>query len=237
MIETMMSLKDNLALSIKISALATLVVLLAGTPLARALARPGTRGRRLLDIVVNLPLALPPTVIGYFLLVVLGREGTVGKLFIRLTGSSLIFTQTAAVMASAIVALPLFVQALRGSLEDISPEVYEAAQMDGASRSQTFVNISLPLGWHGFISGLLLAFVRSLGEFGATVMVAGNIPGRTQTMALAIYTAIQSGQDDAARTMAFILTFLAALSMAVGLRWRRMYRHEDRSGSGQSARW
>lgn len=224
----MTSLTDNLMLSIKISAMATLVVLLVGTPLARALSSPGTRGQRLLDVIINLPLAIPPTVIGYFLLIILGREGIVGKLFVHVIGSSLIFTQAAAVIASSIVALPLFVQGARSSLEVIPPEVYEAAQMDGANRRQTFLNISLPLSWHGFCSGLLLAFVRSLGEFGATIMVAGNIPGRTQTMALAIYTAIQSGQDDTARTLALILTLLAALSMAVGLRWRHIYREEQR---------
>lgn len=227
----MTSLKDNLMLSLKISAMATVVVLIVGTPLARALAAPGTRGRRVLDVIVNLPLAIPPTVVGYFLLVVLGRDGFIGKLFMNVTGASLIFTQAAAVIASSIVALPLFVQAARSSLEGIGPEIYEAAQMDGAGRRQTFFKISLPLSWHGFVSGLLLAFVRSLGEFGATIVVAGNIPGRTQTMALAIYTAIQSGDDDVARTLALILTGLAALSMAVGLGWRRMYRKDENLGS------
>lgn len=224
----MASLANNLKLSIQISATATLVIVLVGTPIARVLSGSGARGKHLLDVIINLPLAIPPTVVGYFLLTLFGREGIVGKLFMHYSGSSLIFTQTAAVIASSIVALPLFVLGARSSLEGIPSEIYEAAQMDGANRRQTFLTISLPLGWHGFCSGLLLAFVRSLGEFGATIMVAGNIPGRTQTMALAIYTAIQSGQDELARTLALILTGLAALSMAVGLRWRRMYREEQR---------
>lgn len=221
------SLGPQIAVSLRIATAATFIVLIVGTPIARRLARPDAPGHRLLDIIVHLPLALPPTVIGYFLLVVLGRQGPVGKIIYALGGSGVIFTPTAAVIASSIVALPLFVQGARGSLEAIPPEVYEAAQVDGANRRQIFRHISLPLAWHGFCSGLLLAFVRSLGEFGATIMVAGNIPGRTQTMALAIYSAVQAGHDDAARTLALILTALAGIAMAIGLRWRNKYRGND----------
>lgn len=221
----MARLGPQIAVSLKIAAMATVIVIVLGTPIARRLARSEAASHRLLDIVVHLPLGLPPTVIGYFLLVLLGRDGPIGKLIVALGGRGVIFTPTAAVIASSIVALPLFVQGARGALEAISPEVYEAAQVDGASRRQMFLHISLPLAWHGFLSGMLLAFVRSLGEFGATIMVAGNIPGRTQTMALAIYTAVQAGHDDAARTLALILTALAGVAMAIGLRWRNKYRN------------
>ncbi|HLN63971.1 MAG TPA: ABC transporter permease subunit, partial [Symbiobacteriaceae bacterium] len=128
----------NLAVSLQISLLATLLVFLAGLPLAWALSRPNWRGRAVLDVLVNLPLALPPTVLGYYLLLLIGRQGPVGLLTRKLWGATLLFTPTAAVLASAVVCLPLFVQAARNALEEVPPEVYEAAQIDGAGRRQAF---------------------------------------------------------------------------------------------------
>jgi molybdate transport system permease protein len=213
-------LTSNLRISLQIALAATAVVFLAGLPLAWALSRPRWRGRTLLDVIVNLPLALPPTVLGYYLLLLIGREGLVGRLTRTLWGSTLIFTPTAAVIASAVVCLPLFVQAACNALEEVPPETYEAAQIDGAGRLAAFRYIFLPIAWPGIWTGVLLAYSRSLGEFGATLMVAGNIPGKTQTMALAIYSAVQAGQDTTAHLLALILTSVAGLSIWAGLRWR-----------------
>lgn len=213
-------LTTNLLISLQISLAATVLVFIAGLPLAWALARPGWRGRAVLDVAVNLPIALPPTVIGYYLLLLIGRGGPIGKLTRALFGSTLIFTPTAAVLASAVICLPLFVQAARNALEEVPRETYEAAQIDGAGRWNAFRYVFLPIAWPGIWTGVLLAYSRSLGEFGATLMVAGNIPGKTQTMALAIYSAVQAGQETTAHLLALTLTAVAGLSIWVGLRWR-----------------
>lgn len=215
------SIAANLWTSAKVSSAATLLVVVVGLPLAWALSRPGWRGRRVVDVLVNLPLVLPPTVVGYYLLLLISRDGPVGRLTIALWGSTLIFTTAGAVIASAVVCLPLFVQAARSALEAVSPEVLEAAQIDGANQWQTLRHVLLPVAWPGVWTGVILALARSLGEFGATLMVAGNIPGKTQTMPLAIYSAVQSGRDQEAHLLALILTSVGALAMWVGLRWRR----------------
>lgn len=225
-------LRSNLLISLQISLVATLLVMLTGLPVAWALSRPGWRGRALLDVAVNLPLALPPTVLGYYLLLLIGREGPVGALTRRLWGGTLLFTPTAAVLASAVVCYPLFVQAARNALEEVPGEVYEAAQIDGAGRRAAFRHIFLPLAWPGIWTGVLLAYARSLGEFGATLMVAGNIPGKTQTMALAIYSAVQGGQERTAHLLALGLTMVAGLSMWLSLRLRSASR--DRRGDAPS---
>ncbi|HYG56482.1 MAG TPA: molybdate ABC transporter permease subunit, partial [Symbiobacteriaceae bacterium] len=205
-----------------------------GLPIAWALSRPGWRGRTFLDVAVNVPLALPPTVVGYYLLLLIGREGPVGYLTRSVLGTTLIFTPTAAVLASAAVCLPLFVQAARNALEEVPPETYEAAQIDGAGRAQAFRYLFLPLAWPGIWTGVLLAYSRSLGEFGATLMVAGNIPGKTQTMALAIYSAVQAGQDTTAHLLSLLLTALAGLTIWIGLWWRNPNRTRHVSREAKS---
>ncbi len=214
-------LTSSLWISAKVSVLAAAFSLAAGLPLAWVLARRRFRGKRLLDVLVNLPLVLPPSVLGYYLLVLLGRNGPVGRLSLALAGSTLIFTQAGAVVAATVVALPLFVQAARNALEDVPIDVVEAARADGASRWQVARSIVLPLAWPGIWTGVLLAYARGLGEFGATLMVAGNIPGRTQTMALAIYSAVQAGQSVVANELALLLTAVGGLSLWIALRFRR----------------
>lgn len=212
---------SSLWISAKVSVLAAVISLAVGLPLAWALARPRFRGKRLLDVLVNLPLVLPPSVLGYYLLLLLGRNGPVGRLSLALSGSTLVFTQAGAVLAATVVALPLFVQAARNALEDVPGDVVEAARVDGASRWQLATSIVLPLAWPGIWTGVLLAYARGLGEFGATLMVAGNIPGRTQTMALAIYSAVQAGQSGIANGLALLLTAVGGLSLWLALRFRR----------------
>lgn len=215
------SLLSQLLISLQIAAGATLLAAAIGLPLALSLARPGWRGRRVLDLLVNLPLALPPTILGFYLLQVIGRSGPLGSL-------SLAFTKSAAILAAALVGLPLFVQAARNAIEGIPGSVREAAQIDGASRLAILRYILLPLALPGLITGLLLTWGRSLGEFGATLMVAGNIPGQTQTLAIAVYSAVQAGEYNRAHLFALLLVSLAGLTTWLALRWRATFSEEIR---------
>lgn len=215
------SIAANLWISAKVSIPATLLVTLVGFPIAWALSRPGWRGKRVVDTIVNLPLVLPPTVVGYYLLVLIAPGAPIGRITTALWGSTLIFTVAGAVVASMVVCLPLFVQATRNALEAVPLEVHEAAQIDGATPWQSIRYIDLPAAWPGIWTGVILALARSLGEFGATLMVAGNIPGKTQTLPLAIYAAVQSGREQEAHLLALILTSVGAAAMWVGLRWRQ----------------
>lgn len=214
------SIAMNLWISAKVSLSATFLVAVVGFPIAWALSRPHWKGRRLVDILVNLPLVLPPTVVGYYLLSLVARDGPIGRMTWALWGSTLIFTVAGAVLASMVVCLPLFVQAARNALEAVPSEVHEAAQIDGATWWQALRHVVLPLAWPGIWTGVVVALARSLGEFGTTLMVAGNIPGKTQTMPLAIYSAVQAGDDAKAHLLALILTGVGGIAMWIGLRWR-----------------
>ena len=213
-------LEPSLWISLRVAFAATVLTALVGLPVAWALSQRPWPGKTLLDIAVNLPLVLPPTVLGYGLLVLLSRDGIVGRITVSLWGSTLIFTQAAAVLAASLVSLPLFVQVARNALEVIPSEVIDAAAISGASRWQVFRYISFPLARGGVWTGLLLAFARAMGEFGATLMVAGNIPGRTQTMAVAIYSAVQAGNQERASFLALYLIMAGSLATWAGLRLR-----------------
>lgn len=215
-----MTLEPSLWISLRIAAAATALTFFTGTPLAWALSRRSWPGKTLLDVAVNLPLVLPPTVLGYYLLLLMGRDGPIGRLTHQLWGSTLIFSPTAAVIAASCVSLPLFVQVTRNALEAIPSDLVEAAQVFGATRWQIFRYVAFPLVRGGVWIGLLLAFARSMGEFGATLMVAGNIPGRTQTMSLAVYSAVQAGNQERASALALYLTAVGALATWAGLRLR-----------------
>ncbi|HEX9016508.1 MAG TPA: molybdate ABC transporter permease subunit [Chloroflexota bacterium] len=193
-------------LSVKVATAATVLVVLLGLPLAWLLARGKFRGRELLSAAVTLPLVLPPTVLGYYLLVVVGRNGPVGRLVEGITGETVVFTWYAAVIASVVVSLPLLVRAAQGAFESIQPNLEDAARTLGRSELDIFFTVSVPLAWRGILAGTVLAFARGLGEFGATLMVAGNIPGRTQTMPIAIYDAVQAGRLDTANGLVLIIT-------------------------------
>ena len=194
----------------KLSALAvsvaTLAVALAGTALAFLLARREFRGKEALDSLVTLPMVLPPTVTGYYLILLLGRRGLLGKYLFAITGWTVAFTWEAAAIAAGVMALPLMVKSARAALESIDRR-YELVSFSlGKSELETFFRITLPLASRGILAGVVLSFARALGEFGATLMLAGNIRGKTQTMPLAIYEAFISGEDQKAQTMAVILT-------------------------------
>jgi molybdate transport system permease protein len=202
-------------LSLRVATLATLAAALAGTALALLLAEARFPGRNLVEGLTALPLILPPTVLGYYLLVTLGRRSPIGILVERLTGGPLVFTWQGAVIAAAVASVPYVVRAGRAALEQVDAAVREAARIDGASLLQQLVFVLLPLARRGLLAGVALAYARALGEFGATLMVAGNIPGRTRTMPIAIYDAVQAGQWDLAATLVAVLTAAAVGALAL----------------------
>ena len=200
-----------LSLSIRVAVLATVVNAVVGIPLAYALARRRFRGKAVLDLLVTLPLVLPPTVTGYYLIVLLGRRGWLGAPLYQATGWTVAFTWYAAVIAATVMALPLLVRTARAAIESVDRDLEKAAYTLGRSEWRTALEVTLPLARNGILAGLVLAFARALGEFGATLMLAGNIPGRTTTVPLAIYTAVQTGESGAALALVGILTALSCV--------------------------
>ncbi|HEX8748416.1 MAG TPA: molybdate ABC transporter permease subunit [Pyrinomonadaceae bacterium] len=198
-----------LMLSLRVALMATALALITGVCLGWVLARRRFPGREALDALVTLPLVLPPTVLGYYLLVLLGANSPVGRAIKALTGSQLVFTWRGAVVAAMLGALPLVVKTSRAAISTVSEQLEDAARTFGKSEWQIFWRVTLPLSSRGIIAAAMLAFARSLGDFGATLMVAGNIPGRTQTAAIAIYDATQAGRDDYALTLVVILSVIA----------------------------
>jgi molybdate transport system permease protein len=201
-----------LGLSIRVACLATVLNAALGIPLAYLLARKAFPGRTLVDLLVTLPLVLPPTVTGYYLIVLLGRRGWLGGPLYALTGWSVTFTWYAAVIAATVMAFPLLVRTARAAIESVDRDLVRAAFTLGRSEWRTALEVTLPLARKGILAGLVLAFARALGEFGATLMLAGNIPGRTTTVPLAIYTAVQTGESGEAFVLVAVLT---AVSCAV----------------------
>lgn len=200
-----------LILSIRVALIATGFVVLVGVALGWLLARRRFFGRELLDAAITLPLVLPPTVLGYYLLVLLGRKSPVGQAFEAVTGNPLVFTWGGAVVAAAVGALPLMVKTSRTAIAAVDTNLEDAARTLGKSEWLVFWRVTMPLASRGIIGASILAFARALGDFGATLMVAGNIPGRTQTAAIAIYDAVQSGRNDYALALVLILSAVALM--------------------------
>ena len=205
-----------LALTLKVAGWATAINLVLGVGVGYALSRWRFPGRDLLDALLTLPMVMPPTVLGYYLLVVIGSQGVVGAWLLQHFGIRLIFTWQAAVIAATIVAFPLVFKAARAAFENVDPQCEDAARTLGLGEWGIFLRVSLPLAWRGILAGLLLAFARALGEFGATLMVAGSIAGQTQTLSIAVYEAVQAGQDDTANFLVMVtsLVCLAVLLSA-----------------------
>ena len=205
-----------LALSLKVAGWATALNLFLGTGAGFLLARKRFPGRDLLDALLTLPMVLPPTVLGYYLLVVIGKRGWLGSWLYETFGINLIFTWQGAVIAATLVAFPLVLKAARAAFEGVDPQLENAARVLGLSELAVFFRVSLPMAWNGILAGVLLAFARALGEFGATLMVAGSIPGKTQTLSIAVYEAVQAGQDSVANTLVLItsITCVAVLLSA-----------------------
>ena len=200
-----------LSLSLQVAGWATALNLVLGIGVGYLLARTRFVGRDLLDTLLTLPMVMPPTVLGYYLLVLLGRNGWIGRWLQDSFGINLIFTLQGAVIAATIVAFPLVFKPARAAFEAIDRQVEEAGRVLGISEIAIFWRITLPLAWRGILAGVLLAFARALGEFGATLMVAGSIPGKTQTLSIAVYEAVQAGQDDIANTLVLITSLVCVV--------------------------
>jgi molybdate transport system permease protein len=197
-----------LFLSLRVAGVATLVALIVGVPLSWVLARLDFRGRDLVSVLVLLPMVLPPTVLGYYLLLLIGRQGVVGRLAEGIGLGRLVFTPTAAVIAAVVASLPFLVRAAQAGFEQVDSVYEEAARTLGRGEIEIFFTVTVPLAWRGILAGVALAFARAMGEFGATLMVAGNIPGRTQTASTAIYDLVQAFRMAEAHWLALILSIV-----------------------------
>jgi molybdate transport system permease protein len=204
-----------LALTLKVAGWATAINLLLGTAIGYALARWRFPGRDLLDAALTLPMVMPPTVLGYYLLVVIGSQGVIGAWLLQNFGIRLIFSVEAAVIAATIVSFPLVFKAARAAFETVDPHLEDAARTLGVNEWAIFFRVSLPLAWRGVLAGLLLSFARAMGEFGATLMVAGSIVGKTQTLSIAVYEAVQAGQDNTANFLV-VVTSITCMAVLLG---------------------
>ena len=205
-------------LSLRVACLATFFVLTLGTSIAYLLSHKTFRAKNLLDSLITLPLVLPPTVLGYYLLVLVGRASPLGHLYESIFGQPLVFTWEAAVVAAFLHSAPIYIKAARPVLEGVDYRYEWAAHSLGASEWRTFWRVTLPLARRGLISLATLSFARSLGDFGVTIMVAGNIPGRTQTLSVAIYDAVESGNGRLARVLVLVVS-----CTALALLWPATY--------------
>src|SRR3970040_1454161 len=195
-----------LYLTLKVSIFATFFSVIIGLGLAWLMARKEFYGKGILDALVMQPLVIPPTVLGYYLLVLLGRSGPLGRFLEDTLGVTLVFTWKGAVIATFVASLPLFVRPARASIEDVDKNLENAARLLGKNEWDVLKTITIPLAWRGIVAGSVMAFARATGEFGATLMIAGNIPGVTQTLSIAIYDAVQAGDSGAAHPLVFLLT-------------------------------
>lgn len=200
---------EPLILSLRVAVIATIVSTILGVALGALLAWKRTPARDLLDAILASPLVLPPTVLGYYVLVALGNNSAIGKLFTDLTDRTLVFSVTGCVIAATIGSLPMVVKSARAALEGVDPNLPAAARTLGAGAWRAWFTVTLPLAWPGILAGSMLGFARALGDFGVTLMVAGDMPGQTQTASLYIYDQIQAQHEDRALAMSLVLTVTA----------------------------
>lgn len=220
MLQTLSSLDAfPIWLSLKVSLLATVLALVAGCGLGWVVARTRLPGRHILEALCMLPLVLPPTVVGFGLLVLLGRHGVLGGWLYQHWGYTLVFHWHGAVLASAVVALPLVVKSASAAFAGVDRTLEAAARTLRQSPMAVFLRVTLPLAWPGVMAGTLLAFARAMGEFGASLMVAGSIPGHTQTVSMAIYDAVQAGHDNVAFVLCVITSLLSVVVLLVSNRF------------------
>lgn len=210
-----------LALTLRVAGLATLVCFVTGVGAAWFVARHRFPGREVLDAAMTLPMVMPPTVLGYYLIVVLGRRGWIGGWLNDTFGIALMFTWQGAVIAAAVVAYPLVYKAARAAFEEVSPQLENAARTLGLREGAVFLRVTLPLAWRGILAGVMLAFARAMGEFGATLMIAGSIPGKTQTLSIAVYEAVQAGRDEMANFLVLVTSVVCILVLVASGRLLR----------------
>ena len=212
MLELLLQALVPLGLTLKVSLTATAGACVLGVGAGYALSRRSLPLRELLDSICTLPLVLPPTVMGYYLLVLFGRRGVLGKWLQETFDFTLVFTWQGAALAACVVAFPLVCKAARTAFEGVDPNLEHAARSLGAGEGRVFLRVTLPLAWRGVLSGTMLALARAMGEFGATLMIAGNLPGRTQTLSLAVYDAAQAGRDNEALFLV-VITSLVCITL------------------------
>lgn len=198
-----------LYLTLKVSIVATFFSIIIGLCLAWLMARKEFYGKGILDALVMQPIVIPPTVLGYYLLVLLGRSSSFGRFLEDTLGVTLVFTWKAAVVAAFVASLPLFVRPARAAIEGVDKNLENAARLLGKTEWEVLKTITIPLAWRGIAAGSIIAFARATGEFGATLMVAGNIPGMTQTIPIAIYDAVQMGNTTLANLLVGIITLFS----------------------------
>lgn len=204
-----------ISLTLWVATISSILALCSGVIIAYVFARRDFRGKELAELLVTLPLILPPTVIGYLLVILVGRNGFLGQLIYNFFGTGIMFTWQAAVIAAYTVSLPLMVRAAQAAIEAVDKELEYAAYILGRSEIETALLITLPLAKRGILAGLILSFARAVGEFGATLMLAGNIPGKTNTMSISIYSAFQAGNDELAQTLVLILILISLLAISL----------------------
>lgn len=215
-------------LSLEVAFLVVIITALLGLPLSRLMARGHFAGRDIIESIITLPLVLPPSVTGYALLILVSKNGLLGG-WLDSIGFPVVFTWRAIVLASLVVAFPLFYRSARAAIESVNPNYEQAARTLGAGELRVFLTVTLPLASRGIIAGLVLSFARSLGEFGATLMVAGNIPGQTQTIPTAIYFAVEAGHDQTAQVLVAVVTLISfAVIYWVNYSERRGIKHNLR---------
>jgi len=208
-------------LSLQVASVATVFIVAVGITVAYFLARRDFRGKELIDILFTLPLVLPPTVTGYYLIVLFGRNGIIGRLIYERTGWTIMFTWYAAVLASFVVALPLMIKTTRAAIESVDRNFINASYTLGHAEFETALKVILPLARRGIFAGAVLSFTRALGEFGATMMLAGNLPGRTDTMPIAIYSLAGGGEWAKANTMVAFLTIFSGIFLYMANRYSK----------------
>ncbi len=208
---------DALRISLQVAITSTILATLIGVPFAWWLARSSFRGRNIVSALILAPMVLPPTVLGYYLLIAVGRRSTIGGFLESAFSFSFVFDWTGAVLAAFVVSTPFLVRTAQAGFESVDRVYEEAARTLGRSEVSVFIHVALPLARRSVLAGVALALARALGEFGATLMIAGNIPGRTQTMSIAIYDAVLTGRSSDARVLAMTLTFVSiGLLVAIG---------------------
>jgi molybdate transport system permease protein len=222
-------------LSLKVALIAVAIDAVLATLLARLLARREFPGKNLVESFIILPMVLPPTVLGFGLLILLGKRGLVGRFLLENFDLQIVFTWWAAIFAAAVVSFPLMYQSAKAAFASVDVALEQAARTLGSSESRVFLRITLPLAYPGLIAGLVLAFARALGEFGATLMVAGNIPGKTQTIPLAIYFAVETGENTLAWNLVLVITGLSITALFWLNLWARKKNQVWQKGDTASA--
>lgn len=218
----MESILTPVIISLKVAFVATGIVIIFGIALAWIFCRYSFKGKSVLETIILLPMCLPPTVVGYGMLIVMGKNGPIGKLTEAVFGGTLVFTWQGAAIGAAIVALPLMYESAKAGFLNVDITCIEAARIFGASDVYIFFHIVLPMTFDSIISGIILAFTRALGEFGASLMVAGNIPGKTQTIPIAIYFAMESGNRTQGNVLVAIVVVFSFIMVFWLNRWKKL---------------